>query len=177
MPDVSLAKELIATAQTLVHAKGKRKPKQADLRRAVSTAYYAVFHALARVGADSLVGTSKSARPNRAWVEVYRSLDHGSAKTACQAATNISFPQGIKNFADAFVQLQNARHEADYNPMIRLNKMDTLSYIALAEDGINTLNDQNQNDKRAFAVWVLMSSKGVQQARNWSKRGNIRTLT
>src|SRR5207237_8369588 len=54
-----------------------RRPKQVSLRRAISSAYYAVFHALAFLCAETLVGGSKSWQ---AVTPVYRSLDHGGAK-------------------------------------------------------------------------------------------------
>ena len=72
------------------------KPRQIDLRRAISAAYYAVFHSFCQNCADTLVGTSKRKRPNRAWQQVYRGLDHGAARSACEAARNIGFPQQIK---------------------------------------------------------------------------------
>ena len=50
---------------------------QASLRRAISTAYYAVFHSLARIAADLIVGTDR----NEAWHQAHRALEHGSAKT------------------------------------------------------------------------------------------------
>ncbi len=49
-------------------------------RRAVSTAYYAVFHALARLCADELIG--KNGRSSRDYERVYRALDHGPLKSA-----------------------------------------------------------------------------------------------
>ena len=52
---------------------------QASLRRAISTAYYAVFHSLARIAADLIVGTDR----NEAWHQAHRALEHGSAKNAC----------------------------------------------------------------------------------------------
>jgi hypothetical protein len=53
------------------------RPKQVSLRRAIATAYYAVFHALAFLCANTLVGWSQSWR---AVTPIYRSLDHGSAR-------------------------------------------------------------------------------------------------
>jgi hypothetical protein len=57
--------DLIATARRLAKASPKR-PRQSDLKRGVSTAYYALFHALARDCADLLVGAGE-ARNDPAW--------------------------------------------------------------------------------------------------------------
>lgn len=171
MPDKELAQGFLSAARTLCPAAGKTRPKQADLRRAVSSAYYAVFHELARTCADSLVGTDKKVRPNRAWVEVYRGLDHGAVRNACDAAANIAFPAGIRHFADAFKQLQQARHAADYDPTVRLSKVEALGFIALADNSILALRSAEATDKKAFAVWVLITSKGAMEARKRTKPG------
>lgn len=176
MPDTTLAKGLITSAKALCPANGTRKPRQADLRRAISSAYYAVFHELARTCADALVGATKAKRPNKAWVEVYRGLEHGKAKDACGGASNIAFPQGIKDFADAFKQLQTARHSADYDPMVRISKVEALGFIALAEDSIAALKSAGSKDKVAFAAWVLITSNGAKEARSRVKNGNIRNV-
>lgn len=175
MPDTTLPRGLIASAKTLISG-GGRKPRQADLRRAVSSAYYAVFHALAKTCADVLVGKTKSKRPNKAWVEVYRGLDHGIAKTACERAGNVAFPQAIKDFSDAFGQLQFARHCADYDPIIRLSKVEATGFITLAEDSISALDACTSNDKIAFATWVLITTKGAADARKRALAGNGRHL-
>ena len=65
--------------------------RQADLRRAVSTAYYALFHGLAETAADRLVGATPPARRYLAWSRVYRDLNHTSAKKACVRAEQFSF--------------------------------------------------------------------------------------
>jgi hypothetical protein len=88
---LALSDDLIVTARRLARANPNR-PRQADLRRAVSTAYYAVFHALARQCADRFVGTGHN-RSRPAWQQVYRALDHGFAKNACFQAANLGFPK------------------------------------------------------------------------------------
>ncbi len=166
MPDSRLAPSFISTAKRLI-PKGAKRPTQANLRRSVSTAYYAVFHALAKTVADSLVGSKKLTRPNKAWVEAYRGLGHGNCKDACTRAQKIEFPQEILDFSDSFIQLQEARHHADYNPMIRYTKEEARLYIALAEKSIATLKGVSARDKKAFATWVLITSPGATQARKW----------
>ena len=46
---------LLDQAERLTTAPGSGPPRQADLRRAISTAYYAVFHAIATDAADQFV--------------------------------------------------------------------------------------------------------------------------
>lgn len=73
-----IPRDLLAQADHLCRLSPKR-PKQANLRRAVSASYYAVFHALCRSNADALVGKG-AARPTRAWMQTYRALDHAQQR-------------------------------------------------------------------------------------------------
>lgn len=168
MPDSGLAKGFLATAKKLVPTSAVR-PTQANLRRCISTSYYAVFHALAKACADGLIGSTKSRRPNKAWVEVYRGLEHGAGLNACKQARNINFPDELKDFAEAFAQLQAARQAADYNPMVRPTKATALFCISLAQQSIEAINSVSLTDKKAFATWVLITSRGAVDARKFSK--------
>ena len=104
-------RDLLETARRLAHP-GAVQPTQADLRRAVSTAYYALFHCLAAAAADLLTGSS---RRGPEWHQVYRAPEHGKARSACQQQGVMrTFPTAIRNFAETFVDLQGARHAADY---------------------------------------------------------------
>jgi hypothetical protein len=53
MPDPS---ELLAGARLLSDASGAIPPSDAQLRRAVSTAYYALFHKVVRAAAERFMG-------------------------------------------------------------------------------------------------------------------------
>lgn len=85
----------------------------------MSTAYYAMFHALCRNSADSLVGPKGAPdRSRRAWNQAYRAVEHGIAKNQCKDTVMEDFPETIRNFARHFVRVQELRHEADYDPAI-----------------------------------------------------------
>ena len=73
-------RDLLETARRPAES-GASHPTQTDLRRAVSTAYYALFHCLAAAAADLLTGNG-SRGPE--WHQVYRALEHGKARKACQ---------------------------------------------------------------------------------------------
>lgn len=165
MPDVNLAENLILTAKKLIEIDNSEN-NQADLRRAISTAYFAVFHALARASADGLVGDDRNDRPNRAWVEVYRGLSHGPCKEACERAKAIGFPEEIEGFANNFVQLQNLRKRVDYDPTCRPTVEEARQWISIADLSIRKLLQAEKNGKVAFATWVLITSPGAKLARN-----------
>ena len=129
-----------------------------------------MFHAMARICADGLVGTQPTKRSNKAWVEVYRGLAHTACLEVCKIAHMVSFPQSVKDFADAFKQLQEARHIADYDPTARFKKETAEEKLALAETSITALRSVSSKDKTAFATWVLITSHGAKQARRQARR-------
>jgi hypothetical protein len=92
-------------------------PKQVDLRRAVSAAYYAVFHLLTTEAAQNWKHESQRNR-------FARIFDHGRMKTCSSRVSSRTLPTDpaelqvatdLKLVADSFVILQQARHTADYD--------------------------------------------------------------
>ena len=129
-----------------------RRPTQASLRRAVSTAYYALFHCLASSAADLFVGRSRSP----AWHQVYRALEHGKVRNACQDKRAMAgFPPDIRDFAETFVAFQGARQQADYALEGWYYKLDVLAAIDMAETAIAQLGKTDVRHRRDFAAHVL----------------------
>ena len=151
--------ELIKTARRLTETSGRGQPRQADLKRAVSTAYYALFHALCLTCADGFIGTKTADRSNPAWQQTYRSVEHGVAKDRCSDSRIRVFPPGIGNFAEEFVKMQGKRHEADYDPMSRFRLNDVVIAIDAAELAIQQLRRCPMKDRRAFAAWATMKKR------------------
>ena len=148
-------RDLIETARRLAHP-GAAQPTQADLCRAVSTAYYALFHCLAATAADLLTGSNRSPE----WHQVYRALEHGKAKRACrQQGALRAFPMEIRDFAEIFADLQGARHEADYALEGEYSKPDVLAIINRAEGVINEFEQADVRQQRGFAVHVLFKRR------------------
>jgi hypothetical protein len=151
--------DLIATAKFLANG-NQGKPMQAYLRRATSTAYYALFHTLAQSCADLLIGSAGSKRSKPAWNQVYRALEHGSAKQACQNKQVIAkFPKEIQDFANMFVMMQIERHDADYDPDKRFFKSAVLYNIVAADVAMTDFAAAPLKDRRAFAAWVLLKKR------------------
>jgi hypothetical protein len=151
--------DLLDTAHDLVSLRSGR-PKQGHLRRSISSAYYAMFHALARCCADQLIGGPGSKRSRPAWNQVYRALDHGAARSACSNETMIAkFPREIQEFSRAFVQLQLKRHEADYDPDATMYNSAALANIAIVETLIKEFSNVPLKHRRAFAAWVMFKKR------------------
>jgi uncharacterized protein (UPF0332 family) len=143
-------------------------PRQAYLRRAVSTAYYAVFHALLGRVANSFV----KAEFRKSQTLFYRAIEHKTAKTRCMKSGKAildlpeknffgftSFPDEVRDFANEFVRLQELRHSCDYDPDFKIAKARVVDAIAKAREAIENLKlAQDNDDEKAnlFFSYLLL---------------------
>jgi hypothetical protein len=115
--------DLLALARQMVD-RNPGAQVEAELRRAVSTAYYALFHLLIDEATDRLVSVPALRQ------RVARTFDHNIMRRVCQEyadATDIGagqyrtktagivIPTALFNIASTFVALQEAGIQADYN--------------------------------------------------------------
>ena len=113
---MAIADELLSLAGTLARADAD----QATLRRAVSTAYYSLFHLLVQDAAERLwQGDS--------WDKggLERSFNHGSMKAISSQFSDgmwkirkdysLHVPDALERVTQAFLELQEQRHTADYD--------------------------------------------------------------
>ena len=91
--------------------------KQVNLRRAVSAAYYGLFHLLTT---EAAMNWKNEAQRNR----FARLFDHGRMRACCSRVSSRPLPDDpagiqvatdLKLFAEAFLTLQQARLTADYD--------------------------------------------------------------
>ncbi|MFN6955541.1 MAG: hypothetical protein ACK4PG_12170 [Acetobacteraceae bacterium] len=162
---MSLADDLLQAADLLV-GEGRGTTKQARLRRALSTAYYAVFHALCEFVATGLVGGNTKEAPQRARAQVYRALDHHKAKTRLKSLfqngrfrTDLRFPQAVETFAVAFENLQEERHRADYDPLAKFGRGEVRLLIDEAKAAVDCLRKIRGKHQAALAVWVMFDHR------------------
>jgi hypothetical protein len=135
---VALSADLIITARQLTQLH-ERRPRQSDLRRAISSAYYALFHGLAEVSADRLVGVTPTARQSIAWSRIYRDLDHNKVKKACRKAGQIGGSIDLMVYASSFLDLQELGHQADYDPNVRFKHSFVVDRVNEAEQALTAL--------------------------------------
>ena len=104
-----------------------------------------------------IVGGRGADRSKSAWRQAYRALQHGWAKRRCQNHKIVNdFPVAIQDFAGMFVEMQNKRHLADYDPDEIFYKSEVLKDIADVEDVLSRFQKVPVKDRRAFAVYVLL---------------------
>lgn len=138
---MALPEDLLRQARFLA-LKEPRRPQQASLRRAISTAYYSLFHLLSKEGGARVCATNP---PSLAAV-VQRSLSHSDMKSAARALTQTNLPRlyldlmpggvprDLVDVAQAFVVLQEERHAADYDTNRRFDRLHALAKVGEAED-------------------------------------------
>ena len=151
----------IARALATGTVSGSRgRPRQTDLCRAVSAAYYALFHSLAQSNADTLVGAAN--RRRESWRQTYRALEHGEARRRCRNLERMrSFPLEIRSFAGRFLHLQQNRHTADYDPDAQFTRFQVLDFIRMAEDSIVALDSADREAKHSFAIYILLRQRNA----------------
>ena len=98
-------------------------------------------------------------RADRAWSHVYRGLEHGLAKNACREASKLGLPHGIVSCAREFIELQDARHSADYDPHARFTRTEALQWTARAEAAIAKLRSSSRRERKAFIVHLLFKKR------------------
>jgi uncharacterized protein (UPF0332 family) len=134
---MSLAEDLLEQADHLARRE-KKRPKQASLRRAVSAAYYALFHLL-------ISETVSNWRRADQRADLARAFEHGRMKSASQrvvglplAGQNATVVRHLKVVAGAFSQLQQFRHKADYDIAAQWSRTEVLRTIELATEAFRS---------------------------------------
>jgi hypothetical protein len=142
--------ELLVQARHLATKDSPGTPEQASLRRAVSTAYYALFHLLTQDSAALL-----AAGDRRLERLIARAFDHQDMSRACTTFAAVgskpdlidalygalSVPPELERIAQAFVALQRARHDADYSTHRGWGSLEALSEVERAEDAFQKWHD------------------------------------
>jgi hypothetical protein len=142
--------DLLALARELAY-RNPAAAVEADLRRAVSTAYYALFHLLVHEATTRLVAVV-SLRSR-----VARSFDHRIMRAVCKEYSELKpdaagqlvksgnvVPQLLQQMAGDFVELQAARSQADYDTGTPILQGDAQTEVFRAET--------------AFVSWIAVQS-------------------
>jgi uncharacterized protein (UPF0332 family) len=128
-------------------------------RRAVSTAYYAVFHAITGLCAAELLGAGAALKKTAEFERVYRSLDHKSLKSAFSVSPLNSNP-ALKAIGERVVELQSERIRADYLPSGRLYKKSECNRLVhSAQSIVAALKNLSSQDRRTLAVYLIFKNR------------------
>ncbi len=125
------------------------------IRRAISSAYYAPFHALAASNANALIGAPQDRITTAAWSRVYRGLDHGTARRELQRHRQ-EFSAGSQISADTFHNLQYRRHSADYDHNAVFTGQQATVWLAEADAAIVDYMQDNRGERAYIATLTLI---------------------
>ena len=147
--------ELLGSARKLLIG----TPTEGDVRRAVSTTYYALYHHLSRRCCELLVGDETLGSAD---YQVYRALEHGLMNAACNecATPGKGFPAAVVEYARTFSWLQGRRLAADYDPTAQFNPLAAERMISIAEAAMAGFDAAPERHQLAFAVLVAVRRRG-----------------
>ncbi len=161
---------LFDQAERLIEPPPAGPPRQVDLRRAISSAYYGVFHFVLTAAADEFVG--KTRRQDVLYALVYRRIDHGTLRAMCNEVRKQTpdrkyqsflsadgLGPNIAGFASAVVELQEKRHAADYDPARRFTTLDAKLAIQAAREAVKTFERADSQKRKTFLTLLLFSPR------------------
>jgi hypothetical protein len=172
------AEKLLDTAERLVPREAERgRPAYADHRRAISTAYYAVFHAIGDRVAGAVFHGSDEAFLHR----IRRWIGHGDIREVaiwvCQLEGRrpggppahiaaLLKPRGVSSIdpdtlaiAEGFLELNHKREQADYHHEAVFSRADTLTQIDLAKAAVGRVEETQAQSARHFFGLIAMRAK------------------
>jgi uncharacterized protein (UPF0332 family) len=164
---MSFPNDLLEQARHLANRE-PRRPRQASLRRAVSTAYYALFHLLS-------IETAKNwSRPAERFAFA-RMLDHGPMAKVCRATRdelnkhfknrpapgrNLDVLKHLHLIANTFAQMQEHRHRADYNGEIPWSRTDVIEKIKSVETAFRSWKEiRDEPEAQNFLLTLLLKER------------------
>lgn len=164
---MSLDADLLKLARRLVRL-DRKKPKQSSLRRAVSTAYYSVFHLLVREASRQAAPPA----PPGLRDQVARAFDHSSMRQVCAAFSGSStMPKGIQGLlatpiepelravAKLFVDLQTQRHDADYNMTAKFTRLQVLALLRNSRRTVRNWKRMGNSPNRKLFIAALLLNR------------------
>jgi hypothetical protein len=156
--------ELLQQADMLAARTGAT---QADYRRAISSAYYAVFHFCLTAVANTICGYASSGSDG--YSLVYRSVDHKTLANLCRQLRQTN-PQGVAimpsggfglmaDFARVTGNLQVQRLLADYDPSRSFTATAASLLVADARQAITWFNSCTEEQQKAFLMMLLFKQR------------------
>lgn len=162
--------DLLEQARHLANRERKR-PRQASLRRAVSTAYYSLFHLLIHEATLNWRRVDQRAT-------LARLFEHGKMKAAAerqraecsrflnsnpppQPGPEVDVMRHLQNVAETFIQVQQQRHTADYDSSKQWARTEVLSQIAFVQQAFESWRAIRKDPcAPAFLISLLGNPRG-----------------
>ena len=133
------------------------QPSQEALRRAISTAYYAMFHALAASNANLIVG-QRTPTNQANWTSTYRSLRHARAENPLHGWPHL-FSTALQNFSATIAGIKKRREDADYNPDASFAQIQVNVWINRAEQATIDFDAASAQERSMVAIATLAGQR------------------
>ena len=168
---MSLPEDLIYHALQLFEGTEYHSSAEVRNRGAVSTAYYSLFHKI-NGDAVAIIAPNVQTSTNH---RIQRWFDHAEMKNICGRFTKSELDQplldlignsaspDLQTVARNFVQLQEARHNADYDLGYILDRTETRRFIELAIEALRAW--ERIRDSAEANVFIL----SLLLWKNWGK--------
>ena len=119
---------LIALAREMAATPPSSHLHQTQVRLAVSTSYYAMYHGLTHRNADLLVGASESERALPEWAKTYMALGGDSVNQRLEGDFS-DHPEDLRNFAETLAVLHRQRLLAEEDPVVVFTAAEALAWV------------------------------------------------
>jgi uncharacterized protein (UPF0332 family) len=145
------------------------EPTQVDLRRAISNAYYALFHLSLTAAADMLL--TPTARNGDLYALIYRGVEHARLRDLCKHVSATTAHESfapfarldgygdLATFANLLAGLYEQRNTADYDPSKSFTAAEANGAIADAREAIKAFRTATDEQRRAFLAVLLLPFK------------------
>lgn len=153
-----LSRQLLETAKKRLAE--PRKCTEADLRRATSDLYYALFHRVCEALVQPLGSDPENKAFRETWITIYRLPDHGLLVKRCKEIMDHAFSNEVKKFAQFLTTLRTKREDADYDPLAIFKLSDVYNDTRQAEDLLTRFDAVDAAERARFAWFVAFSRKG-----------------
>jgi uncharacterized protein (UPF0332 family) len=164
---MAFADDLLEQAEHLAR-RDPNRPKQASLRRAVSTAYYALFHLLISetirnwrrpAERNTLARMFEHGLMNKACDKICRDLK-GYFKTNPDAGLHLTTARHLHLIAETFTFMQQLRHDADYDGSIKWTRTEIMENVKSVERAFQSWQAiRNQPAAQDFLVTLLLKKR------------------
>jgi uncharacterized protein (UPF0332 family) len=164
----SLHQDLLEQAYHLAKRERSR-PKQASLRRAISSSYYALFHLLINEASQLIVRVEKSELlqnyisrqfTHTNMKEVAKGFASGNPSNQVKAALNKApIPTDLMNAAKAFVNLQEVKHLVDYDTLRKFTRQETMDFIYQASSAFESWKKIKKTQQANVFLVALLAHK------------------
>ena len=166
--------DLLAQAKALARA-DKGRPKQVNLRRAISAAYYGFFHYLVDEACRALLGARNEHSGYRD--ALARAFDHATMRKACASFAGGTLPKSVlktipslsvvpadlRLIAAEFVDSQEKRHWADYARGEKFKRSDADTIIGQVESAILRFDALPDRQVRKFFLVCLLAWENMRR--------------